>query len=288
MARRSADLHKTVINARDRLARKLAAQQKELDATHNREQYKRMGDLITANLYQLEKGMNKATVVDYYTEDCPEVEITLDVRLTPQQNAQRYFKMYNKAKTAEIMLTQQIEQGRADLEYLESVLVSLGEAESERDLSQLREELTQTGILSSKQTRNKKLRAKPVSAKPFHYRTSDGFDVFAGKNNLQNDLLTLKTAFKSDIWFHTQKIHGSHVILVTDGREPTDQAMTEAAMIAAYHSKARQSSLVPVDYTPVRQVKKPAGAKPGMVIYHVYQTAYVTPDEQAIEKLRIE
>ena len=278
MARRSADLHKTVVNARDRLARKLAAQQKELDATQNREQYKHMGDLITANLYQLEKGMRKATVVDYYAEDCPEVEITLDVRLTPQQNAQKYFKQYNKAKTAEEVLTQQIEQGRAELDYLESVLVSLGEAESERDLAQLREELTQAGVLSNKQTRNKKLRTKPVQAKPFHYRTSDGFDVFAGKNNLQNDLLTLKTAFKSDIWFHTQKIHGSHVILVADGREPTDQAMTEAAMIAAYHSKARNSSRVPVDYTPVRQVKKPA----------VYQTAYVTPDEATVEKLRLE
>ena len=143
-------------------------------------------------------------------------------------------------------------------------------------------------MLSAKQTRNRKLRGKPVQAKPFHYRTSDGFDVFAGKNNLQNDLLTLKTAFKSDIWFHTQKIHGSHVILVTDGREPTDEAMTEAAMIAAYHSRGRSSSLVPVDYTPVRQVKKPAGAKPGMVIYHVYQTAYVTPNEAEVEKLRVE
>lgn len=288
MARRSADLHKTVVNARDRLARKLAAQQKELDATQNREQYKRLGDLITANLYQLEKGMNKAVVVDYYDEACPEVEVALDVRLTPQQNAQKYFKLYNKAKTAEEVLTQQLAQGRADLDYLESVLVALGEAESERDLAQLREELTQAGVLSSKQARNKKQRVKPVAAKPFHYRSSDGFDIFAGKNNLQNDLLTLKTAFKSDIWFHTQKIHGSHVILVADGREPTDQAMTEAAMIAAYHSKARQSSLVPVDYTPVRQVKKPAGAKPGMVIYHVYQTAYVTPDEAAVERLRIE
>ena len=186
------------------------------------------------------------------------------------------------------MLTQQIEQGTAELDYLESVLAALSEAENERDLAQLREELTQSGVLSAKQTRNKKLRGKPAQAKPFHYRTSDGFDVFAGKNNLQNDLLTLKTAFKSDIWFHTQKIHGSHVILVTDGREPTDEAMTEAAMIAAYHSRGRSSSLVPVDYTPVRQVKKPAGAKPGMVIYHVYQTAYVTPDEAEVEKLRVE
>ena len=232
--------------------------------------------------------MNKAKVVDYYAENCPEVEITLDVRLTPQQNAQKYFKLYNKAKTAEEVLTQQIEQGTAELDYLESVLAALSEAENERDLAQLREELTQSGVLSAKQTRNKKLRGKPAQAKPFHYRTSDGFDVFAGKNNLQNDLLTLKTAFKSDIWFHTQKIHGSHVILVTDGREPTDEAMTEAAMIAAYHSRGRSSSLVPVDYTPVRQVKKPAGAKPGMVIYHVYQTAYVTPNETEVEKLRVE
>ena len=141
--------------------------------------------------------MNKAKVVDYYAENCPEVEITLDVRLTPQQNAQKYFKLYNKAKTAEEVLTQQIEQGTAELDYLESVLAALSEAENERDLAQLREELTQSGVLSAKQTRNKKLRGKPAQAKPFHYRTSDGFDVFAGKNNLQNDLLTLKTAFKS-------------------------------------------------------------------------------------------
>ena len=288
MTSRSSDLHKAVVNARDRLARKLSAQKKELAGAHDREKYKRTGELITANLYQLEKGMNKAKVIDYYNKDCPEVEISLDVRLTPQQNAQKYFKLYTKSKTAEEVLTEQIRQGSIELDYLESVLVQLSEAETERDLAQLREELTLSGVLSAKQTRNKKGRQKPVQAKPFHYRTTDGFDIFAGKNNLQNDLLTLKIAFKSDIWFHTQKIHGSHVILVTDGREPTEQAMTEAAMIAAYHSKARLSSMVPVDYTQVRQVKKPAGAKPGMVIYHVYQTAYVTPDETVIEKLRIE
>lgn len=288
MMRRSSDLHKAVVNARDRLARKLSAQKKELAGAHDREKYKRTGELITANLYQLEKGMNKAKVIDYYNKDCPEVEISLDVRLTPQQNAQKYFKLYTKSKTAEEVLTEQIRQGSIELDYLESVLVQLSEAETERDLAQLREELTLSGVLSAKQTRNKKGWQKPVQAKPFHYRTTDGFDIFAGKNNLQNDLLTLKIAFKSDIWFHTQKIHGSHVILVTDGREPTEQAMTEAAMIAAYHSKARSSSMVPVDYTQVRQVKKPAGAKPGMVIYHVYQTAYVTPDETVIEKLRIE
>lgn len=285
MHRRAADLIRTVTNARDRAQRKLSAQRQELLATADREKYKRKGDLITANLYQLEKGMNRVRVTDYFDETCPEVEIDLDVRLSPQQNAQRCYKLYNKAKTAEEVLTVQVEQGERDVDYLESVLVSIGEAECEQDLSQLREELRQTGVLSNKQQKGQ--RNKPVKAQPYEYRTSDGFAVFAGKNNLQNDLLTLKTAFKSDIWFHTQKIHGSHVILVADGREPTDEAMTEAAMIAAYHSQARDSAMVPVDYTPVRYVKKPAGAKPGFVIYHVYQTAYVTPDADRVEALRV-
>ena len=285
MNRRAADLIRTVTNARDRARRKLSAQRQELLETAQRERNKRMGDLITANLYQLEKGMNRVKVVDYFDESCPETEIELDVRLTPQQNAQRYYKLYNKAKTAEAVLTVQVGKGERDVDYLESVLALVSEAECEQDLAQLREELRQTGVLSNRQQRGP--RQKPVRARPYEYRTSDGFAVFAGKNNLQNDLLTMKTAFKSDIWFHTQKIHGSHVILVADGREPTDEAMTEAAMIAAYHSKARGSSLVPVDYTPVRYVKKPSGAKPGFVIYHVYQTAYVTPDAARVEALRV-
>ncbi len=287
MRRRSQDLQRMVTTARDRLRRKLSIQQQELAQSEHREQYRRMGDLITANLYQIAPGMRTASVVDYYDEQCPTVEIRLDLKLTPQQNAQHYFKLYNKAKTAEIVLQQQIESGTQELTYLESVLESIEQAENTQDLLQLREELLLTGYLSKKQLHQGKNRSKPVQAKPYHYRTSDGFDVFAGKNNLQNDLLTLKTAYKSDIWFHTQKIHGSHVILVADGRKPTDIAMTEAAEIAAHHSKARYSAQVPVDYSEVRNIKKPAGAKPGFVIYHVYQTAYVTPSEQKIEQLRV-
>ena len=286
MHRKAGDMLRTVTAARDRLVRKLSAQRQELAKTHDREKYKRKGELISANFYQLEKGMATAKVIDYYDPNCPEVEITLDLRLTPQQNAQRYFKLYNKAKTAELMLTEQIGAGERELDYLESVLAAIDEAENEADLAQLREELTQTGVLSHRQQRNMR-RQKPARSVPYEYRTSDGFSVWAGKNNLQNDLLSMKTAFKSDIWFHTQKIHGSHVILVTDGREPTDTAMTEAAMIAAYHSKARTSAGVPVDYTEVRNLKKPAGAKPGFVIYHVYKTAFVTPDETLIESLRV-
>lgn len=285
--RRAADMIRTVTSARDRLTRKLAAQAEELEKTRDRDALRRMGELIAANFYQLEKGMTRAKVIDYFDETCPEIEIRLDIRLTPQQNAQQYFKQYTKAKTAEEMLTQQIAAGEADRSYLESVLQAIDQAENERDLAQLRDELVQTGVLSAKQTRNKRA-PKTAASIPFEYRTSDGFSVWAGKNNLQNDLLSLKTAFKSDIWFHTQKIHGSHIILVTDGKEPTDTAMTEAAMIAAYHSKAKNSSLVPVDYTAVRNIKKPSGAKPGFVIYTVYQTAYVTPDEEKVHALRVQ
>lgn len=286
--RRAQNMTHTIQNARDRMRRKLAAQRQELSRSQNRDKYKRRGDLITANLYQIEPGARKVRVIDYYDPACPEVELDLDIRLSPQQNAQKQFKLYTKAKNAEEKLTEQIAQGKQELAYLDSVLESISEAENLTDLAQINEELVNTGYLSAKQDKKKRRRAKPVQGKPFHYRTSDGFDVFAGKNNTQNDLLTLKTAFKSDMWFHTQKIHGSHVILVCDGRDPTNEAMTEAAEIAAWHSQARGSAQIPVDYSQVRNIKKPNGAKPGMVIYHVYQTAFVTPDEKKIEKMRIE
>ena len=289
MKHRTQEITKVVTLARDRLRKKIGLQRKELDKTQDRDRYKHMGELITANLYQIEKGVKKVKVLDYFDENCPEIEISLDLRLTPQQNAAQYFKKYNKAKTAEIMLTEQIQEGEQNLSYLESVLDEISRAENEQDLIQIREELLETGYLSKKQQRGKKKKQtrKPTLGKPWEYRTSDGFSVFAGRNNMQNDMLTLKTAWKHDIWFHTQKIHGSHVILVCDGREPTDLAMTEAAEIAAYHSKAKTSAMVPVDYSEVKNIKKPNGAKPGMVIYHVYQTAFVTPDENKILSLRV-
>ena len=286
--RRAQNMTHTIQNARDRVRRKLAAQRKELSSSQKRDKYKRRGDLITANLYQIQQGARKVTVIDYFDPACPEIEIELDIRLSPQQNAQKQFKLYTKAKNAEEKLTEQIAQGEQELSYLDSVLEAITEAENLTDLAQIHEELVATGYLSAKQDKKKRRNAKPVQGKPFHYRTSDGFDVFAGKNNTQNDLLTLKTAFKSDMWFHTQKIHGSHVILVCDGREPTNEAMTQAAEIAAWHSQARGSAQIPVDYSQVRNIKKPNGAKPGMVIYHVYQTAFVTPEEAKIEKMRVE
>ena len=282
--RRGAELTRLVKNALERARRKYALQQQELVQTENREQLKRMGDLITANLYQIEQGMKRVRVVDYYQPDCPEVEIGLDLRLSPQQNAQKYYKRYQKAKTARQVLAQQLEMGEKDMEYLESVLAEIAQAENESDLEQIRQELQQTGYLTQRRSRR---RVKTPASKPFVYETEDGFRIYAGKNNVQNDLLTLKTAHKNDIWFHTQKIHGSHVILSCAGREPTEHAMTRAAQIAAYHSRASQSAAVPVDYTPVKYIKKPAGARPGMVIYHVYQTAFVTPQPAVIEGLRV-
>lgn len=288
IARKSQELQRFLVTLSERLERKLAVQKKELDDTKNRDQYKRQGDLITANFHKLEKGMRTATVTDYYDEACPEVSISLDVMLSPQQNAEKQFKKYMKAKTAETMLTQQIAETQADLEYIETVLEAVAQAENEQDLTQIREELTQTGFLSRKQTKHKKTLKKNTAAKPFHYKTADGYDVFAGKNNIQNDLLTLKTALKTDIWLHTQKIHGSHVILVSEGDGVSDDAIVQAAKIAAFHSKAKHAGTVPVDYARVRYVKKPSGAKPGKVTYTDYKTVYVTPDEVEIEKMRIE
>ncbi len=284
--RRATDISKTIQNARDRAKRKLAMQSQELLKTAERDKYKRNGDIITANLYQISTGMTKATLIDYYDPECGTVEVQLKPELTAQKNAERYYKLYNKAKTAEKMLTEQIEIGSADIEYLESVLSAIERAETETDLNEIRQELTQTGYLSPvRGTKGKK--QKKISNAPIEYRTRDGFTIFAGKNNLQNDLLTFKVAYKSDMWFHVQKIHGSHVILVCEGKKPTLDALNDACMIAAFHANGKGLVKIPVDYTEIRNIKKPPAAKPGMVIYHVYNTAYITPDESYVESLKV-
>mgnify|MGYP002802745359 FL=1 len=282
---RGQDLVKSVTSARDRTARKLGNQARELEATKNRERLRELGDILTSNLHLMEKGMSTFRTMDFYDPEGGEVDIPLDPLLTPQQNAAKYYKEYNKAKTAEEMLTIQIEKGEKELEYLNSVLENIALAEGEKDLQEIRQELTETGYLRRPKTAAK--RAKKVSGKPMEFRSSSGLRISVGKNNTQNDLLTCKQAFKSDIWFHTQKIHGSHVILWTEGREPDLQSVQEAACLAAWFSQARESSKVPVDYTPVKYVKKPGGARPGMVIYTTYETAWVTPDGELARRLRV-
>ncbi len=279
------DLIRTVTSARDRTARKIANQEKELLATLDRDRLRELGDILTSNMYALERGMKVFRTVDFYDPEGKEVDIKLDPLLTPQQNAAKYYKEYNKAKTAEEMLTIQLEKGRRELDYLNSVLENIKLAEGERDLGEIRQELTETGYM--RRQSKAKDRIKKIRSKPMEFRSSSGMRISVGKNNTQNDELTCKQAFKSDIWFHTQKIHGSHVILWTEGGQPDLTSLNEAAALAAWFSQARESSKVPVDYTPVKYVKKPAGARPGMVIYTTYETAWVTPDGELAKKLRV-
>ena len=276
------DLLKTATTARDRVRRKLAAQEKELAACLDRDHLRICGELITANLYRMERGQSRLTAQNYYDENCADMDIPLDVRLSPQENAARYFKQYAKAKTAEKYLTAQLQRGGEELQYLESVLQELAQAESEQDFNDIRTELTDGGYLRG---RGKKQPGFQRASKPREFRSSAGLRILVGRNNRQNDRLTTKDADKRDIWLHTQKIHGSHVILCTGGAEPDEQSLMEAASLAAYFSQAQGSTKVPVDYTPVKFVKKPAGAKPGMVVYTTYQTMLADPDEELVKRL---
>ena len=279
------DLIRQVTNARDRTRRKIANQEKELAATRDRDRLRQLGDILTSNFWQMEKGMARLRAADFYDPEGKEIDIKLDPLLTPQQNAAKYYKEYNKAKTAEEMLTIQLDKGRKELDYLNSVLEAISLAEGERDLGEIRQELVDTGYLRPGKTA--KVRNKRVTSKPMEFMSTSGLRISVGKNNSQNDLLTCKLAGKGDIWFHTQKIHGSHVILWTEGEQPDLQSLNEAACLAAWFSQARDSSKVPVDYTPARYVKKPGGARPGMVVYTTYETAWVKPDGELARKLRV-
>lgn len=269
------DLLRLLANASERLSRKINLQRGELARSEDREHLRVCGDLINANLYRIERGSAFADLENFYDENRL-MRVKLDPALNATQNAQKYYKEYRKAKTAEEKLTEQIDLAGKELEYLESVLDALARAETERDLSEIRAELQEQGYL--RKLRSKKDKPAGISA-PMEFTTSDGFTVLVGRNNRQNDKLTLKTANNNDIWFHTKNIPGSHTVLVTQGRQPTETAMEQAAQLAALHSRAKDSSQVPVDYTQIRHVSKPAGAKPGMVVYVQYKTVFVTPGE---------
>ncbi len=274
---REQDLLRLLSTHSERLSRKINAQRGELEQCAERDTLRIAGDLISANMYAIAKGAVSVDLPNFYEETQPLVHIKLDPALTPSQNAQKYYKEYRKAKTAEEKLTEQIDLAGKELEYLESVLDALARAETERDLSEIRGELMEQGYLRVPRSKREKLAS--VSA-PMRFTTFDGFTVLVGRNNRQNDRLTLKTANNNDIWFHTKNIPGSHTVLVTEGKEPTETAMVEAAQLAAQHSRAKDSAQVPVDYTQIRYVSKPQGAKPGMVIYVNYKTIYVTPGRE--------
>ena len=278
---RGHELWKAAVNARDRLRRKLAIQQQEYERTRDRDILRLRGELITANLYRLRRGDTRLLAQNYYEPDCPEVEVPLDARLSPQENAARYFKQYAKARTAERVLAEQMAKGREELAYLESVVQELQQAESEQDFADIRAELESGGYF---RVRDKKGTLRRPS-RPREFRSSGGFRILVGRNNRQNDVLTAKEARRDDIWFHTQKLHGSHVILCAEGSVPDEQSVYEAAVLAAYYSQGRGGSRIQVDYTPVRFVKKPAGSRPGMVVYTTCQTLLVDPDEALVKKL---
>ena len=271
---RARDLITLLSNARARTERKLALQREALLESEKGESYKREADLITANIYQLKRGMESFVAVDYYDESCPVVEIKLDKRLDPSKNAQRLYKLYNKAKNAKVVLTEQISIWEKELVYLESVSAFLERAECEEDLVEIRDELYRSGYASKMKSYKP---TKKIKIRPMRYRTSSGRLLLVGRNNIQNDELTFKIADKGDLWFHTKDRPGSHVIMVTDGEEPSELDYTEAAALAAYYSKAT-GDLVAVDYTRVKNIKKPQGAKPGYVIYKTNFTAYVRPE----------
>ena len=276
------DLVKTASNGAARLRRKIAAQEQELAESKNRDKWRVYGELITANLYRMERGMSRLTAQNYYDPDCADVDIPLDVRLSPQENAAKYFKKYTKAKTAEKYITAQLEKARVELTYLESVLQELTLAESEQDFNDIRAELTDGGYLRAK---GRKQPQRP--SKPREFRSTAGLRILVGRNNRQNDRLTAKDAEKWDIWLHTQRIHGSHVILCTGGAQPDEQSLLEAASLAAYFSQAQNSTKVPVDFTQVKYVKKPAGSPPGFVNYTNYKTILADPDEKLVHTLAV-
>lgn len=275
-------IRKTLTTLQSRTARKLEQQRIELAKTKDREHLRRMGDVLTANLYAVERGQAFLDAVDFYDPKMKTVRIALDPTISPQQNAAKFYKDYQKAKTAEKVLAEQIAFGESELAYLASTLECLSRAESERDIREIRDELIEGRYLRPNGNK-KQMKLQP--SKPMQFISSDGFSIFVGRNNRQNDLLTLKLASKNDMWLHTQKFHGAHVIILTEGREVPDETFTEAAILAAYHSQARDGQNVPVDCTRVKNVRKPGGAKPGMVIYDSYRTLFVTPDRETVSKL---
>ncbi len=279
---RSQDLLRVLSTTSDRLSRKINVQRAELEHCAERDTMRINGDLISSNLYQMEKGAYFVELQNFYDESLPMVKIKLDPALTPSQNAQKYYKAYRKARTAEEMLTQQIHQAQQELSYIDTVFEELSRAATEHDLTEIRSELMEQGYIRAPKGKQK----QPAMLGPLEFRSSDGFQILVGRNNRQNDRLTMKQANNNDIWFHTKNIPGSHTILVTDGRKATETALKQAALLAAFHSRGKDSAQVPVDYTEVRNVSKPQGAKPGMVIYVNNKTLYVNPSASLTEELK--
>ena len=274
MRQKSQAVRKTVQNLCTRLTRKLAIQEKELEATYDRERLRQLGDILTANLHRVVKGQTVVSCEDFYDEDMKTVDIPLSPILSPQQNAAKFYKDYTRMKNAEKELTHQISLGETELQYLKSVLEELNRAQTEAELEEIRRELQDGGYL--RQESGKK-RMRQEKLKPMAFTSTDGYPIYVGRNNRQNEELTFRTARKDDIWCHASKVHGSHVIIACGGTTPPDNTITQAAQLAAYYAETTGGRNVPVDVTTVKQVKKIPNGKPGMVIYHTYKTVIANP-----------
>lgn len=274
MRQKSQAVRKTVHNLCTRLTRKLAIQEKELEATYDRERLRQLGDILTANLHRVVKGQTVVSCEDFYDEDMKTVDIPLSPVLSPQQNAAKFYKEYTRMKNAEKELTHQISLGETELQYLKSVLEELNRAQTEAELEEIRRELQDGGYL--RQESGKK-RIRQEKLKPMAFTSTDGYPIYVGRNNRQNEELTFRTARKDDLWCHASKVHGSHVIIACGGATPPDNTITQAAQLAAYYAETTGGRNVPVDVTTVKQVKKIPNGKPGMVIYHTYKTVIANP-----------
>lgn len=276
------DLERFIISEKEKNEKKIEKLKTTLIEAKNADQFQLHGELLTANLFAIKKGMTEVEVMNYYDENGGMIIIPLDPRKSPSENAQRFFTKYQKAKNAIVIVKEQIEKANEEVLYFEALLQQV-EAASTKDIQEIREELIEGGYLRERQKKGNK---KHSNSKPIldHFVASDGTEILVGKNNKQNDYLTNKLASRDEIWLHTKDIPGSHVVI--RNKTPDEQTILEAAKLAAYYSKARNSSSVPVDFTLVRHVKKPNGSKPGFVIYDNQQTVYVTPDEETVLKLK--
>ena len=283
IGQKTQDLRKLITQNIERCIRKKDIQMQTLRSIKNRDELRLKGEILTANIYSIKKGMTTVELPNYYSENQELVAIELDSNKTPSENAQKYYKAYNKAKRTFEALKDQIKSNDEELAYLESVLTSVNNCTDEQDVKEIRRELREEGYV--KKVKNQKDKSKKHSV-PLHFISQDGFDIYVGKNNIQNDELTLKFARPRDIWMHTKNIPGSHVIIVANGQTIPDTTLNEGAMLSAFYSKAKNSSKVPVDYTEKKNVKKPNGSKPGFVIYETNKTAYITTSEEEIKKIR--
>ena len=274
MRQKSQAVRKTVQNLCTRLTRKLAIQEKELEATYDRERLRQLGDIVTANIHKIIKGQTVVSCEDFYDEEMKVIDIPISPILSPQQNAAKFYKDYTRMKNAEKELTRQIELGENELHYLKSVLEELNRAQTDAELEEIRRELQDGGYLRPE---TGKKRMKQSKVPPMRFESTDGYPIYVGRNNRQNDELTFKLARKDDIWCHASKVHGSHVIISCGGTTPPDDTITQAAQLAAYYSETSGGQNIPVDVTPVKQVKKIPNGKPGMVIYHTYRTVIANP-----------